>query len=72
MNGQRALALVVGDQRWALQGGDVVDGELQLRIAVVNGEDVARHTVSLSIDAIEGGEISVGCPVVSQGWEEAA
>lgn len=72
MNGQRALAVVVGDQRWVLQGGDVVDGDLQLRIAVVNGEDVVRHTVSLQIEALDDGGITVSDPEISDGWEEAA
>jgi len=72
VNGQRALAVVVGDQRWVLQGGDVVDGDLQLRIAVVNGEDVVRHTVSLQIEALDDGGITVSDPEISDGWEEAA
>jgi len=67
--GQRALALFVGDQRWALQGGDIVDGELQLRIAVVSGGDVVRQTVSLPIETTDDGELVVGSPVVSDGWE---
>ena len=70
VGGQRALALFVGDQRWALQGGDVENGELVLRIAVVNGCDVEQRTIRLRIDATGAGEVRVGTPIVEPGWRE--
>ena len=69
LHGQRALALFVGDERVALQGGWQEPGLIGLRLAVVSGGDVRRLQMRIPI-AVAGDELVIGEPHVEEGWSE--
>jgi hypothetical protein len=69
-DGQRALALFVGDERWALQGGWQEPGLLGIRVALISGGDVARYSVRIPLDVGDADELVLGEPEVSEGWPE--
>lgn len=68
--GQRALALDLGDQRWALQGGWTEAELLGLRIAIVDGDDVRQVSVRIPFTVDRDGDPIVGKPEVQEGWPE--